>query len=202
VRRWRPILSPDPGWFFILAGLGLIVAALLVPVHQQTHELRSKVARMENDEQVMRDRLRAYADFLAAIDDGDPTLLRRLVTAQLNQIRAEDEPILLASSIDLPVTDWIEAAVEPRPVVVSDYPRTSLTELVTGTWRQWIIGGSVLCLFVGLLLDGRGGVMSRRRSRAAPAPVTAAPRPDGLDGARESSSCPLDDDSHDDEPAI
>jgi hypothetical protein len=84
--------------------------------------------------------------------------MRRLAAAHLNLVPAGTTPVLIASTRQATVTDWIG-----RSVVVASAPRPPqpmsqrswLTSLTAGSGRLWVIGAGVLVVFVGLLMDGR-----------------------------------------------
>jgi hypothetical protein len=152
MRITKPLVVIDPGWLFIIAGLAMIASAMLIPPHEQLHELREQVASLDTQEDRSHARLRAYSDFLSTLDEEDEVLLKRLVAAQLNLIPSNEVPVLVAASATEPVTTWIESTVREEPHIPSEYPRTRLADLVTGPDRQWVLGGSCICLFMGILL--------------------------------------------------
>jgi len=153
-RSARPLIPVDPGWLFVLAGLIMAGAVILIPPQVQLSDMQTQLGRLEAEEAQTIDRLRAFSDFLATLEDEDPALTRRLAAAQLNLVRQGETPILMARSASAPVTDWIEATVDPRPIVTSDAPTSRLGRLVTGEHRAWVLGAAILCLFVGLVLSG------------------------------------------------
>jgi hypothetical protein len=178
-RSARPLIPIDPGWLFVLAGLIMAGAVILIPPQVQLSDMQAQLGRLEAEEAQTIDRLRAFSDFLATLEDEDPALTRRLAAAQLNLVRQGETPILMARSASAPVTDWIEATVEPRPLVTSDPPTSRLSRLVTGEHRAWALGAAILCLFVGLVLSGGAASQSRaepRKQQDAPDPDAGTPR--------------------------
>jgi len=152
MRVTRPLVRIDPGWLFIVAGLTMVFAIILIPPQIQLHTMRQRLDLLRAEEAAAIDRLRAYSDFIVALDEGEEVLIRRLAAAQLNRIRADESPVLIAASANQPVTEWIESTVERPAVLTRPYPQTRLTDLVTGPHRHWALAASALCLFIGLVL--------------------------------------------------
>lgn len=168
MRVTRPLVRLDPGWLFIAAGLVMVWAAVLIPPQRQLEELRDQLGRLREHERVGVERLRAYAEFVDRLDQGDQTLLRRLAAAQLNLAPIGDIPILAAGSAAAPVTEWIEATVPPVEFQSTDPVRSDLVDLVTGEHRHWVLAGSIAALFIGLLL-GPSAVVQREDEAAGAA---------------------------------
>ncbi len=175
MRLTKPLVNIDAGWLFIIAGMTMIVAAMIIPPQMQLHDLEQRVASLRVQEHRSHERLRAYSDFLATLEEGDEVLIRRLVAAQLNLIPQNEQAVLVAASASEPVTTWIETTVSVPPHRRDGYTRSRLVDLVIGPDRQWVLGGSCVCLFMGLLL-GRGWG-SERHSRP-PRRVNSGGNPD------------------------
>lgn len=168
MRRARPLFDPDPGWLFLLAGLAMICAAVILPVHRQLHELRQQVMELEAEEQTSLARLKAHAAFRDLLAQDDPTLMARLAASQLNMIRRGERAVLIATTSDAPLTDWVDATVRPVTFDAEPYPESRLVRLVTGDKRQWVLAASAFCIFAGLVL-GPARESRRRRSGATEA---------------------------------
>ena len=153
MRAIRPLIPIDPGWLFIASGLAMFVAVMLIPPQQQLHDLTIARQRLVDRERMMVDRLRAHADFLSQIDRMDQAVMARLVSAQLNYVRRGDVAMFEAASASMPVTDWIDMTVPLIETPEPTFPQTRLVELVSGENRHWIMAGSALSLFIGLLLQ-------------------------------------------------
>lgn len=156
IRCVRPVTTPlvriDPGWFFILPGVVMLAACMLIPAYLDLLHMRDQFRLLEYQERVICERLAGYDQFLYELDRGDEAVLRRLAVTQLNVMPEGEQPILMAGTFDAPVTAWIEATVRevaPPPV---PKPQSTLVEIVTGSHRLWVIAASVMCVFVGLLL--------------------------------------------------
>jgi hypothetical protein len=152
MRRTAPLFTIDPGWLFTLAGLAVMVSAALLPAEIDLHELRQQRAAIEARESWNRERLAAYDRFLADLDRRDPALLRRLAASQLNLMPKGEQPLLMATSIEHTVSDWIDATVPPLEFRAMPAPDTLLSRLADGPRRLWLMGGGALAVFAGLVL--------------------------------------------------
>jgi hypothetical protein len=168
-RRSRALFEIDPGWPFVVAGLGLIVAGVLIPAQRDLHELRGSLevhrALLEHSDR----RLDAYDRFLVAVDEAEPQLVRRLAASQLNKMPADERPYLMLPSMNATVSDWIDASEPLEVPAPAPYPDTLLARLATGPRRLWILASGVFLIFVGLVF-GPSGMRSgvRRNPRAVP----------------------------------
>jgi hypothetical protein len=151
-RLTRPLFRFDPGWLFIAAGLALCAAGVLLPAQADLHALRMQLEQLRNEESQAYARLRAHSDFMDQVDRADPALIRRLAATQLNMVPEGDKPVLLTASLTVPVTHWIESAVQvdirpPKPAPIS-----KLSEIANGEHRLWLFGGGIMVVFIGLVL--------------------------------------------------
>ncbi|MHC4414448.1 MAG: hypothetical protein ACYS0G_04110 [Planctomycetota bacterium] len=151
-RARRPQLRLDPGWLFVVAGLAVCAAWLLVPAQQDLNALRRQVARLSEQEAASWARLNAQAEFLRQLDQDDPALVRRLAAAQLNLMPAGETPVLLASSRTAQVTDWIDATVEAPSPAPDRETETLLCRLTSGPYSLWVLAAGVLGVLMGLVL--------------------------------------------------
>lgn len=150
--RTAPLFRLDPGWLFTLAGLAVMVASALLPAERDLHELRQQLAALEFRESYNTQRLQAYDRFMKDLKDRDPALLRRLAASQLNLMPEDVEPLLMATSIESTVSDWIEATVPQAEYEPVPPPDTLLTRLADGPRRLWLMGGGAVVVFLGLVM--------------------------------------------------
>jgi hypothetical protein len=166
----------DAGWLFVVAGVAICAAGLLIPAQRDLMDIRQKRDALHHEEVVANERLAAHSTFLADVEREDPLLVRRLAAAQLNLMPKGDTPVLLASSGQAPVTTWIDATVSVPPIPNGARADSPLARLATGPHRLWLLSGGVLAVFLGLLLDPSiGKVRVQSRSTAAAPPSFAQP---------------------------
>mgnify|MGYP003340083269 CR=1 FL=1 len=151
MRRTEPLFRLDPGWLYTLAGLAVIVASVLLPVERDLHEMRQQLSAIEAREAWNARRLQAYDLFQKELAAKDPALLKRLAASQLNLMPQGEQPLLMATSIEHTVSDWIEATVPPAEFEPTPAPDTLLSRLAEGPRRLWLIGGGAMMVFVGLI---------------------------------------------------
>ena len=174
MRATAPLFQLDPGWPYVLAGLALFAAGVLIPAHNDLASLRAKLSRMRHEETIAYSRLKSYTDFIVALDEEDPVLVRRLAAAQLNLIPKGQRPVLQAASFNDPVKQWIESSVAAAPLSADELPRqSSLAQWAGGPNRLWLFAAAAMSVFVGLMLGPTAP--PRRRESHAPARTRRAP---------------------------
>lgn len=151
----RPIL--DPGWLFLIAGLGVLGATLLVPAADDLDEARWKRDQALAVETHRSQRLANYHSYLKAVEEGQKPLVMALAASQLNQIPADRSPIP-----GLTETKHADASVfgalEPEPLVLKDRPQAAslLHTLCTDPkLRLWTLAVGAITLMLGLLPASR-----------------------------------------------
>ena len=180
VAKPTPLFRIDPGWPFVIAGLLLLVAGVLIPAQRDLQELRNtlEIHRALEDQSIRQ--LAAYDRFLNDLDHGDEQLVGRLAASQLNLMPKDERSMLLVPTLNATVTQWIEdsePAILPNPPA---YPDTLLSRLATGPRRLWVLACGAFLVFVGLMLSpsapsSRRGV---RRPETEPSPgPSPAPMP-------------------------
>lgn len=147
----------DPTWLFLVAGVALLAATVLVAAQDDVEEaqhLRDQVLAVETHRET---RLNNYKEFLAALDEKQPALVQSLASSQLNQIPA-DRAAIPGTVQDNTVDASVFPALEPQPVVLPVRTRvdSTLRRLATtdGT-RIWLLAGGALCILLGLLPASR-----------------------------------------------
>ena len=131
VAKPTPLFRIDPGWPFVIAGLLLLVAGVLIPAQRDLQELRNtlEIHRALEDQSIRQ--LAAYDRFLNDLDHGDEQLVGRLAASQLNLMPKDERSMLLVPTLNATVTQWIEdsePAILPNPPA---YPDTLLSRLAT-----------------------------------------------------------------------
>ncbi len=180
VAKPTPLFRIDPGWPFVIAGLLLLVAGVLIPAQRDLQELRNtlEIHRALEDQSIRQ--LAAYDRFLNDLDHGDEQLVGRLAASQLNLMPKDERSMLLVPTLNATVTQWIEdsePAILPNPPA---YPDTLLSRLATGPRRLWVLACGAFLVFVGLMLSPSAPSSRRgaRRPETEPSPEPSpAPMP-------------------------
>ncbi len=159
VRRERWCL--DPGWLFVVAGLALCASVMLIPAQLDVEALRAQRSELVRQHQAASAQVRAHESFLVELRRADPSVIRRLAAAQLNLLPAGATPVLVASSREAPVGDWIAANVPVTPARRGLPPDTWLTRLTGERFRLWVLAGGLLAVFMGLLAGPDTSPVSR-----------------------------------------
>ena len=167
----------DPGWPFVIAGLALIVSAVLIPAQRELHDLEQKLAVHHAHEERAKAEILAYEQFNAEIEQGDERLLERLVRAQLNRMPKDERPLLLMSSANDTVPMWIESSVAVQIPEPTPYPDTLLSRIATGPRRLWVLATGAFLVFVGVMFAPSVAAPRGLRRRTAPVPQPVVMEP-------------------------
>ncbi len=148
----------DPGWLFLIAGLCLLAATVLLPAMDELNHARWLRDRARIIEEHRIQRLARHEEFLGALERRDEGLLISLAATQLNQIPTDRTP--LGGNVGANAGDAASVfpALEPDPIALPEQQRvdTTLHRLATGRdTRMWMIGISVVLIVIGLLPQGR-----------------------------------------------
>ncbi len=141
----------DPGWLFLIAGLVLVSAMVVLPAMRDLDHARYHRDSAAALEQYRLDRLERYTSFYSALEYNDELLLRRLASTQLNRQPVGTEFVVLPAHNDsADVFHQLEPAfvapVPPRPTG-SFLERLAMS----GSLRLWLIGLGGLFVVYGLM---------------------------------------------------
>jgi hypothetical protein len=178
----------DPGWPFVIAGLALIVSAVLIPAQRELHDLEQKLAVHHAHEERAKAEILAYEQFNAEIEQGDERLLERLVRAQLNRMPKDERPLLLMPSANDTVPMWIESSVAVQIPEPTPYPDTLLSRIATGPRRLWVLATGAFLVFVGVMFAPSVAAPRGLRRRTAPVPQPVVMEPVVTDPVAAASS--------------
>jgi hypothetical protein len=148
----------DPGWLFLVAGLALLGATVLIPATEDLARARVQRDRALAVEQHRLDRLDRYERFLADLEAAEPSLVFALAERQLNQI-PEGRDTIPGTGGDRAADNLsIFPALEPPPVRLPEYtPSTSLLARWTSNprTRLLLVAAGGICVLIGLLPPAR-----------------------------------------------
>lgn len=161
----------DPGWLFLLTGLALISAAILIPPADTLAQLDYQTAVLEQDELAALDMLEAYCRFQDEVIDADPVLVERLAAAYFNQIPSDAEALAIVGvSLDARVDQWISDTIVPRdPVPAPEYKNTIL--------RRWCSPVALTTRHDDPLIVATTTTTTTSEYEATPTPSDASLRP-------------------------
>lgn len=154
-RATQPLFRLEPGWLFLLPGLALLGATVLIPAQDDLNEARWKRDRAVAIESNRLDRLDHYGSYLEALDRGEDSVVLSLAAAQLNMAPEGRQPVIALSDASRRDAS-VFPSLEPDPPALPPAPdlsnRSRLARLATGARsRLWLIAGGALCVMLGLL---------------------------------------------------
>lgn len=159
-RTARPLVSLDPGWLFLTAGLGIIAVTVLIPAARDLRLAqweRDKAIAVENHR---LERVRRYGQYAAALKRGDESVLLSLAATQLTQSPEDRVPVT-----QIPDPSRTSASVfpnlEPEPLREPPHPDASRRVSTLERWttddqvRPWLLATGILAVLVGVLPTAR-----------------------------------------------
>lgn len=153
-----PLFRFDPGWLFLLAGIAILAATVLIPARQDVVKARWQRDRAIAVEQFRAKRLSNYSTYLDAVNRHDPTVVVSLAATQLNMVPADKRVMLAPSDMGLPAAD-VFGPLEPSftDVLPPDPPRSLLQKWTTDDKKRlWLLALGGLAVLIGLLPASRG----------------------------------------------
>lgn len=164
--RGAPLDEPgqpwiDPGWLFLIAGVAVIMATVLIPAAEDLAAARWQRDRALAVEAHRAARVERYAQYLEELQRPGQALVLSLAATQLNQI-PHDRALLVPASSTALTSASVFPALEPPPPRLPERRRVDsvLARITTHERsRVWVLAAGVLCLLVGLVLPlGRARV--------------------------------------------
>ncbi len=156
-RGAAPLFAIDAGWLFLVAGLALLAATVLIPAADDLAEARWRRDRAVAVENYRVRRLENYSDFLDALARQDQTLVLSLAATQLNLAPENRVPMLDPAELgthSASVFPALEPAFIPAPP--PKRPASTLQRWATDNRRRlWLIVSGGVCVLVGLLPPAR-----------------------------------------------
>ncbi len=148
-----PLSMIDPGWLFLLAGIVIIGATVLIPAYNDLADVRWQRDRALAVEQRRIDRLERHSGYLRALQREEPSLVLALAASQLNQI-PEGRSLVLEPADPATASASVFAGLEPPAVPLPEQSRVGslLETLATNDLtRTWLLAAGGVSLLVGLL---------------------------------------------------
>ncbi len=144
----------DPAWLFLITGLTLIGATVIIAAQQDLTNAQYQRDRALVIESQHLDRVDRYASFLDALEHRDESVVRSMLAIQLNETTAGRSSVddlrwsepRDASIFPMLEPDPIRIRAEPEP------PESLLGRLATGERsRLWLLAVAAICVLYGLL---------------------------------------------------
>lgn len=144
----------DSGWLYLIAGIALVAATLLIPAFEELEDVRWERDKALALERHRLERLERHTAYLEALERREPSLVIALAQSQLNQIPA-GRTLILEPPDNASASASVFAGLEPpRPAMLPERVRVDsfLSRLATDNLtRPWLLAGGVVCMLVGLL---------------------------------------------------
>ncbi|MEE2972280.1 MAG: hypothetical protein VX672_04070 [Planctomycetota bacterium] len=162
------MIQIDSGWPFLLAGLAMLAAIALVPQQMAVEDAEATLWEAQEHERLLLARIDAAKSMKQDLVDQKPDLMHRLAmrrppqkpigtTVLVRQSRLRSVPELFEEVVD---ESFVPGRV-PRPATGS----TMLASLVGSGLRLWLVAGSAVAIFMGLILGGAGEPLVREAAR-------------------------------------
>jgi hypothetical protein len=157
-RLYTPLVRLDPGWLFLLAGLAVLAATVLIPAYDDLAQARWQRDRALAIEQHRVQRLERYGAYLDALDRRDESVVLSLAAEQLNKVPVGRQPLLPPADPGTRSAS-VFPMLEPEPLRLPTVQAqdSTLARLATGDrTRLWLIAGGALCVLLGVLPPAAG----------------------------------------------
>lgn len=143
----------DAGWPFLLAGISLLGATVLIPASDDLAEAEWQRDRAMAIERQHEQRLARHLTYLDALERQDEAVVRSLAATQLNRVEKGTQ-VLLVEQADASVFP----ALEPNPVELPQRREVgSILQRLTANPRTKpiLLGLGSLAVLIGLLPPSR-----------------------------------------------
>lgn len=147
----------DPAWLFLIAGLGAVAAAVLIPASEALDEARYRRDVALTWEHERLDRLTRHEAYLASVEAREPATVRQLKAMQLNRYPDGLTPLAEFDTDPGLASASVFALLEPEPHTPPKPPahlteRSRLAQWATGERsRLWLLAAGGLGVLLGLM---------------------------------------------------
>ncbi len=157
-----PARSPllDPGWLFLVAGVSLLAATVLIPAQNDLNEANFYLRRAQMAEEHRLARIGNYAAYLQKVENPDEDTIVSLAATQLNKA-PQGMTLLKAATEPAKRSSDVFSDLEPEPLVLPEKPEHEMSRLerwaTEDASRLWLIAAGAMCVLIGLLPPTRDG---------------------------------------------
>ncbi len=146
----------DFGWLYLLCGVVLTVAAIVLPAHQELHTLQQKRDYIQENLADLNYRVQIYSEFLHELQENNPVLLQRILEMQFN-LQTEGTPVVIDTSSSQTPLEWVAQRSRRDRVMPLQVEQSSiLSGLSSGRSRLLLVGAGAFAMFVGFLKSATG----------------------------------------------
>ncbi len=160
VRRAGPLFRVDAGWLFLIAGLAVLAATVLIPAQHDLDVARWQRDRAAAIETHRKTRLEHYGQYLRAVQGGDESVVLSLAAVELNKSPVDRVP-LNPRRDPTNVSAAVFGQLEPEALDLPPMPVVSARSSILARWtidehtRLWLLAAGVLSVLIGLLPPAR-----------------------------------------------
>ncbi len=145
----------DPGWLFLLTGIALIAAVVILPARDDLDQAEWMRDQILAEEAYRGEQLARHSNLLQSLQAEDPKVVRWLAASQLN-MAIEGHDVLPAAAMPRGTRREADVFEMLNPVYdapASPSPPDSLLHrlAVDERARLWVVLGGAMCIFYGLL---------------------------------------------------
>lgn len=145
----------DPGWLFLLTGIALIAAVVILPARDDLDQAEWMRDQILAEEAYRGEQLARHSNLLQSLRAEDPKVVRWLAASQLN-MAIEGHDVLPAAAMPRGTRREADVFEMLNPVYdapASPSPPDSLLHrlAVDERARLWVVLGGAMCIFYGLL---------------------------------------------------
>ena len=136
---------------YLVCGIILTAAAIILPAHQDLLELETKRDSIIYDRNDLHYQIDVYQSFLDELDEGSITLQQRILEMQFNA-PPSGIPVVIDRSASQTPLDWVaKRSRRTRALDATPQQSSLLSSIVQGSGRLWLIACGAFLIFVGLV---------------------------------------------------
>ena len=136
---------------YLVCGIILTAAAIILPAHQVLLELESKRDFIIFDRNDLHYQIEVYQSFLDELDEGNNALQQRIAEMQFN-LPPSGTPVVIDRSASQTPLDWVaKRSRRTRALDATPQQSSLLSSIVQGRGRLWLIACGAFLIFVGLI---------------------------------------------------
>jgi len=141
----------DFGWLYLLCGLVLTGAAIVLPARHNLDVLTSKKTTIASDLEELAYRMGVYQAFLDDVLAENPQLTKRLIEMQFNTSPEGSSVVIDRSASQTPLAWVAQRAKRTRVLPMESEQASILSQFAAGQGRLWLLGSGAFAIFIGLI---------------------------------------------------